>query len=150
MRYFLLVALLCTFLASVWAIKCYECDSMTTPQCNEYFSPKGVEESDCDEDDMPDYLKKYGVQIEATGCLTKIHEGIEGQRYFIRRSCYFGSLENTKEACDMDDPYLPYADLIDCQVCSEDLCNTDASPQSMPSWYTVGAFVVALILSRLW
>lgn len=59
----------------VWSIKCYDCDSLKDPRCNEYFEPDGVKETDCDEAEMPQYLLKYGRRIPATGCLTKFHEG---------------------------------------------------------------------------
>ncbi|XP_073826600.1 UPAR/Ly6 domain-containing protein bero-like [Musca autumnalis] len=150
MRFLLLIAVLITVFATGLSIKCYQCDSMTQPQCNEYFSPKEIDASECDDEDMPAYLTKYGQRFEATGCLTKIHEGIEGNRFFIRRSCYFGDLENTREACETEDPYLPYADLLDCEVCSEDLCNTDVGQQSKPTWYTIAAFLIALIFARMW
>lgn len=65
----------CCCFSVAWCIKCYECDSMTQPQCGEYFSPKEIEESDCSEDDLPRYLSETGLKFEPTGCLTKVHEG---------------------------------------------------------------------------
>uniref|UniRef100_W8BX44 Uncharacterized protein n=1 Tax=Ceratitis capitata TaxID=7213 RepID=W8BX44_CERCA len=113
-------------ITAVLSIECYDCESMSDPRCNQYFEPEGVKQTDCDDGDMPEYLHKYERRIKATGCLTKVHEGLDGRRYYIRRACYYGDPENTAEACETPDSYIPFVNIISCTVCTEDLCNVNA------------------------
>ncbi|XP_037961045.1 uncharacterized protein LOC119690125 [Teleopsis dalmanni] len=136
---------ICTILgicfAVVSAIKCYNCDSLHDPRCNQYFSPEGVEQVDCDELEMPKYLEKYERRLPATGCMTKIHEGVEGYRFFIRRTCYYGDIDNTEEACEAEDPYVFFRDTLSCDVCNDDLCNTNTATKT-----SAGAMAVIITI----
>lgn len=153
MRAILLVVLICAFISTAFGIGCYDCESLSDPRCNQYFDPDGVRQTDCDEADMPAYLHKYERRIAGTGCLTKVHEGLDGRRFYIRRSCYFGDPENIGEACDTSDPYVPWVNLISCTVCTEDLCNVNAplngahhSTNAWPKLTLVGLTLAAMTL----
>ncbi|XP_050320621.1 uncharacterized protein LOC126753311 [Bactrocera neohumeralis] len=157
MRTILTVVSLCAFISTAYGIDCYDCESLNDPRCNQYFDPDGVTQTDCDDVDMPKYLHKYERRIAATGCLTKVHEGLDGRRYYIRRSCYFGDPENIDEACDTPDPYVPWANLISCTVCTEDLCNVHAplngahhTTNAWPKLTLIGLTLAAMTLHSMY
>ncbi|XP_017490166.1 PREDICTED: uncharacterized protein LOC108378377 [Rhagoletis zephyria] len=155
MRSALIFMLIWGCISAALSIECYDCESLSDPRCNQYFDPEGVKQTDCDDADMPAYLHKYERRIKATGCLTKVHEGVADRRFYIRRSCYFGDPEDVDEACEAPDPYVPWANLISCSVCTEDLCNVNAlneAQHSLSVWHTltlVGLTLAALALNRI-
>ncbi|XP_067625922.1 UPAR/Ly6 domain-containing protein bero-like [Eurosta solidaginis] len=123
MKSALIFAIIFICISAVLSIMCYDCESHTDPRCNQYFEPEGIKQTLCDDADMPAHLQKYERRIKATGCLTKAYKGIDGFRFYVRRSCYFGDTENTDETCEAPDPYIPWVDLLSCHVCTDDLCN---------------------------
>ncbi|XP_036329263.1 uncharacterized protein LOC118741401 [Rhagoletis pomonella] len=80
MRSALIFLLICGCISAALSIECYDCESLSDPRCNQYFDPEGVKQTDCDDADMPAYLHKYERRIKATGCLTKVHEGVADRR----------------------------------------------------------------------
>ncbi|XP_030383217.1 uncharacterized protein LOC115630704 [Scaptodrosophila lebanonensis] len=137
--------LLATFATAAFAISCYECDSINDKYCGETFIPDDIAQTDCDALQVPERLQLYYPQRPATACLTKFYDGLPGEKYFIRRSCYFGNIADSLFTCDEHpDPLVPYLKFFGCFACDDDLCN--ASARGIISWTTV----LAGLLLWLW
>ncbi|KAH8328010.1 hypothetical protein KR067_003021 [Drosophila pandora] len=124
-KLFLGLTILATLACTGYAIKCYQCDSITTPACGEKFEADEKLLFDCSRIAPPRFLQSFFPVRNATGCMRKVIETGIGKNQVVR-SCYFGDISNTQLGCQAD-PSLPFAKQLSCEACPKDECNGSAS-----------------------
>jgi len=140
----LLLAVVATFASTAYAVKCYQCESLTNHKCGEEFSSDDTLTFDCSRANPPRYLQNFFPIRNATGCMKKTLESVGGHPQIIR-SCYFGDVSNTQTGCQSD-PSLPFVKQLSCEVCTSDLCN--GSSATGPIAFAIILFVaIARIMS---
>ncbi|KAM8716777.1 hypothetical protein ACLKA7_003620 [Drosophila subpalustris] len=138
----LAVAVMISLACSAYAIKCYKCDSLSTPKCGLKFESDDSFLVDCSRMGTPSYLQNFFPVRNATGCVKKTLESVVGQPQ-IMRSCYFGDINNIQLGCQAD-PALSFVRQLGCDVCTKDECNGSASLAPL-----AGAILLFLGLARL-
>ncbi|XP_023165935.1 uncharacterized protein LOC111596106 [Drosophila hydei] len=121
----LALAILASLACTGYAIKCYQCESLTSPKCGEKFEADSNLLLDCARIAPPRFLQTGPFIRNATGCMKKSIEGLPGHPQIVR-SCYFGDVSNTQTGCQAD-PSLPFVKQLSCDVCTKDECNGSAS-----------------------
>ncbi|EDW64218.1 uncharacterized protein Dvir_GJ23697 [Drosophila virilis] len=121
----LAVAVMISLACSAYAIKCYQCESLTTPKCGLKFEEDETLLMDCARIGPPRYLQNFFPLRNATGCMKKTLESVVGHPQIVR-SCYFGDVSNIQTGCQSD-PSLPFVKQLGCDVCTKDECNGSAS-----------------------
>ncbi|KAH8248699.1 hypothetical protein KR032_002319 [Drosophila birchii] len=124
-KLFLGLTVLATLACTGYAIKCYQCDSLTNPKCGEKFEKESSFLLDCSKIAPPRFLQNFFPVRNATGCLKKVLDTVPKHPQIIR-SCFFGDVSNTQVGCQ-DDPSLSIAKQLGCDVCTKDECNGSAS-----------------------
>ncbi|EDV54498.1 uncharacterized protein LOC6548741 [Drosophila erecta] len=120
----LALTVLATAACTGYAIKCYQCDSLTYSACGKDFQPDSKLVLDCTKMAPPRFLQSFFPVRNATGCMKQTID-IPGNPQIVR-SCYFGNIADTKLGCQTD-PSLPINRLLSCDVCTEDECNGSSS-----------------------
>ncbi|XP_016974441.1 uncharacterized protein LOC108041135 [Drosophila rhopaloa] len=120
----LALTVLATLACTGYAIKCYQCDSITNPQCGKEFKSKESLVLDCTKTAAPRFLLNFFPVRNATGCM-KQTIATPGTPQIIR-SCFFGDVKNTDNGCQLD-PVLFINKLQSCEVCTKDECNGSSS-----------------------
>ncbi|TDG44837.1 hypothetical protein AWZ03_008734 [Drosophila navojoa] len=121
----LALAILAALASTGYAIKCYQCESVTSPKCGEKFEADANLLLDCSRIAPPRFLQIGPFSRNATGCMKKSIEGVPGHPQIVR-SCYFGDISNTQTGCQAD-PSLPFVKQLSCDVCTKDECNGSSS-----------------------
>ncbi|TMW48552.1 hypothetical protein DOY81_006384 [Sarcophaga bullata] len=71
---FLLNTLILSFIMTASAIECYNCESVSEPNCGEDFSTEEYFKIDCDQVAPPRYLNHDLESFNATACMKKIYK----------------------------------------------------------------------------
>ncbi|EDW76411.1 uncharacterized protein Dwil_GK15444 [Drosophila willistoni] len=121
----LALTILATLACTGNAIKCFVCDSVYNPKCDDKFHADDSLLFDCSRIAPPRFLQSFFGVRNATGCMKKVVEVDPGYPT-IARSCYFGDIINTLAGCQ-GDPSLPFAKELSCDVCTKDKCNGSSS-----------------------
>ncbi|EDW29218.1 GL18529 [Drosophila persimilis] len=121
----LALTILATLACTGYAIKCYQCESVTNPKCGEKFESDDSLLLDCGKIAPPRFLQSFFPVRNATGCMKKLIDTVPGHPQVVR-SCYFGDISNTQTGCTSD-PSLPFAKQLSCDVCTKDECNGSAT-----------------------
>ncbi|XP_064551403.1 UPAR/Ly6 domain-containing protein bero-like [Drosophila montana] len=121
----LAVAILAALACTGYAIKCYQCESVSSPKCGEKFEADDSLLLDCARIAPPRFLQTFLPVRNATGCMKKTIDGVPGHPQVVR-SCYFGDISNTQVGCQ-GDPSMPFLKQLSCEVCNKDECNGSAS-----------------------
>ncbi|XP_016964701.1 uncharacterized protein LOC108034333 [Drosophila biarmipes] len=111
---------LATLACTGYAIKCYQCDSLTNPKCGKDMKSDDDLVLDCSRTAPPRFLQNFFPVRNATGCMKQTIE-IPGNPQIVR-SCFFGDLNNKAAGCQTD-VTLSLNKLLSCEVCTEDECN---------------------------
>ncbi|XP_017082542.2 uncharacterized protein LOC108115548 [Drosophila eugracilis] len=120
----LTLGILATLASTGYAIKCFQCDSLTTPKCGKDIKSDDNLILDCTRIAPPRFLQNFFPVRNATGCMKQTID-IPGNPQIVR-SCYFGDIGNTKVGCQTD-PNLTTSKLLGCEVCTKDECNGSSS-----------------------
>ncbi|ALC39568.1 maker497 [Drosophila busckii] len=120
-----------------FAIKCFQCESLSSPKCGIHFEEESTFLVDCAGIGPPRYLQNFYPVRNATGCMKKTIESFNGQPQVLR-SCYFGDTANIQNACQPD-AALPYVKQLGCDVCTKDECNGSSA---LTPALTVGALLL--------
>ncbi|XP_016974442.1 uncharacterized protein LOC108041136 [Drosophila rhopaloa] len=91
-----------------YAIKCHQCHSAITPNCEKEIGP-GL---DCKKISPPQFLEVFFPALNATGCKKDVYDFPEF--HAIIRSCFYGNINNIPEDCRTDP---------NCEICTTDGCN---------------------------
>ncbi|XP_068151251.1 UPAR/Ly6 domain-containing protein bero-like [Drosophila tropicalis] len=121
----LALTILATLACTGYAIKCYQCESVSNPKCGAQFEADDSLLFDCARIAPPRFLQTFFPVRNATGCMKKVVEVVTGHPT-IARSCYFGDIINTHAGCQ-GDPSLPFSKELSCDVCTKDECNGSSS-----------------------
>ncbi|XP_030383029.1 uncharacterized protein LOC115630558 [Scaptodrosophila lebanonensis] len=124
-KYLLAVVILASVACTAFALKCYQCESLTNSKCGEKFEADDSLLLDCARITPPRFLQNFFPVRNATGCMKKTIEGLPGKPQIVR-SCFFGDVSNTFSGCQSD-PSLPFVKQLSCDVCSKDECNSAGS-----------------------
>ncbi|KAH8413404.1 hypothetical protein KR009_010879 [Drosophila setifemur] len=124
-KLFLGLTVLATLACSGYAIKCYQCDSLTSAKCGTKFEADDGLLLDCSRIAPPRYLQNFFPVRNATGCMRKVIDTVPDHPQVVR-SCYFGDVSKTETGCQAD-PTLPFSKQLSCEVCTKDECNGSAS-----------------------
>ncbi|XP_034472863.1 uncharacterized protein LOC117780436 [Drosophila innubila] len=119
------VAVMISLACSAFAIKCYQCESLTKPKCGLKFEADDSMLLDCSQMGPHRNVQNFFIQRNATGCIKKTLESGVGHPQIVR-SCYFGDINNIQSGCQAD-PALPFVKQLGCDVCTKDECNGSAS-----------------------
>ncbi|XP_017852197.1 uncharacterized protein LOC108606530 [Drosophila busckii] len=120
----LAICILATLACTGYAIKCYQCESITSPKCGEHFEADARNLVDCSRFAPPSFLQSFYPVRNATGCMKKVID-VPGRPQIVR-SCYFGDISHTETGCRAD-PALPFVKQMSCDVCAKDECNGSSS-----------------------
>ncbi|KAH8419365.1 hypothetical protein KR222_008286 [Zaprionus bogoriensis] len=121
----LAVAVMISLACSAYAIKCYQCESLTTPKCGLKFEADSNMLIDCAKIGPPRFLQEIFVSRNASGCMKRTLESVAGHPQIVR-SCFFGDINNIQSGCKSD-PSLPFVKQLGCDVCIKDECNGSVS-----------------------
>ncbi|EDW89988.1 uncharacterized protein LOC6529271 [Drosophila yakuba] len=120
----LALTVLATVACTGYAIKCYQCDSLSKSECGKDIKSDSSLVLDCTKMAPPRFLQSFFPVRNATGCMKQTID-IPGNPQIVR-SCYFGNIDDTKVGCQTD-PSLTINKLLSCEVCTKDECNGSSS-----------------------
>ncbi|KAH8366464.1 hypothetical protein KR084_009625 [Drosophila pseudotakahashii] len=115
---------LATLACTGYAIKCYQCDSLTNSKCGKDFKSDDALILDCTKIAPPRFLQNFFPVRNATGCMKQTID-VPGNPQIVR-SCFFGDITNKQNGC-LTDPGLTTNKLLSCEVCTKDECNGSSS-----------------------
>ncbi|KAL9929960.1 UPAR/Ly6 domain-containing protein bero-like [Glossina fuscipes fuscipes] len=143
-KYIFALTVIAVLAGTTFAIHCYQCESISNTKCGEHFEADDVMKYDCSRVAPPRFLQSIFPIRNATGCMKKTLEAVNGHPQIIR-SCYFGEISNTQTGCQAD-PSLPFVKQLSCDVCADNLCNSSnaAGPMALA---IVAFFALARLLS---
>ncbi|XP_039501234.1 uncharacterized protein LOC120457803 [Drosophila santomea] len=137
----LALTVLATVACTGYAIKCYQCDSLSQSKCGKDIKSDSSLVLDCTKMAPPRFLQSFFPVRNATGCMKQTID-IPGNPQIVR-SCYFGNIDDTKVGCQTD-PSLTINKLLSCEVCTKDECNGSSSLAPI-----AGVILLFLGLARL-
>nr|XP_017006939.2 uncharacterized protein LOC108064107 [Drosophila takahashii] len=115
---------LATLACRGYAIKCYQCDSLTNSKCGKDLKSNDDLILDCTRIAPPRFLQNFFPVHNATGCMKQTID-VPGNPQIVR-SCYFGDINDKKTGCQTDTS-LTTNKLLSCEVCTKDECNGSSS-----------------------
>ncbi|XP_030384450.1 uncharacterized protein LOC115631753 [Scaptodrosophila lebanonensis] len=119
----LLISLLC-FMHSATAIKCYQCKSLTDPNCakDNIDGNSNIRQVDCDNVAKPNTMEQLQAVTKCNKVVTSDRAGV-----IVSRDCHFETVGQKDNVCTVTHS----RQVESCYTCKGDLCNASGAARFM-------------------